>query len=98
MLGLVRDSLPTAWHVRLFPAYDAVRSQLQKVERFVDRRTMSESEFVHLLKDLGFKPGATVIVYSAFSLVRRRVPGITPEKLIRHIQDLITPDGTLLMP
>jgi aminoglycoside 3-N-acetyltransferase len=51
-----------------------------------------------VLRNLGFRPGAMIMVHSSFSTVKRRVPDITPEKLIRQMQELVGPDGTLLMP
>ena len=38
------------------------------------------------------------MVHSALSRIRRRVPGMTPERLIRTLQDLVATDGTILMP
>ena len=46
----------------------------------------------------GFKPGATVMVHSSFSHVRRRVPGLSPKGLIALLQEQLGPEGTLLMP
>jgi aminoglycoside 3-N-acetyltransferase len=98
MLGLIRDKLPTRWHVHFFPVYNAIREGYAKIDRLLDKRTFTNSEFVDLLQDLGFTPGATVMVHSAFSVVKRRVPTLTPKELIRLLQDLIGPEGTLLMP
>jgi len=98
ILGLVRDKLPTSWHVYLFPVFNAVRRRYQRLERAIDKRTFTDSEFVHALQTLGFRAGAIVMVHSSFSTVKRRVPDITPEKLIRQMQELIGVEGTLLMP
>jgi aminoglycoside N3'-acetyltransferase len=98
MLGLLRDKLPTSWHVFFFPVFNTLRGGYERLDRVIDKRKFTESEFTDLLRNLGFTPGAMVMVHSAFSLVKRRVPDITPEKLIRQMQELLGPEGTLLMP
>jgi aminoglycoside N3'-acetyltransferase len=98
MLGLLRDKLPTRWHVYLFPAYKAARKRIEQLDRVLDRRQLPETQLIDLLRELGFTPGATVMVHSAFSPIKRRVPNITPERLIRLLQELLGPEGTLLMP
>ena len=98
MLGLLRDKLPTRWHVYFFPVYRAIREGFKQLDRTFDKRTMSEAQLLELLQELGFRPGASVMVHSAFSHIKRRVPNISPERLIRLLQDLLGPEGTLLMP
>jgi aminoglycoside N3'-acetyltransferase len=98
MLGLVRDKLPTSWHVYFFPVYNTLRESYEKLDRVLDKRTFTDAEFTDFLRGLGFTPGATVMVHSAFSLVKRRVPNLTPQKLITMLQDLLGQEGTLLMP
>jgi len=98
MLGLVRDKLPTSWHVYFFPVFSALRTTYDWLDHAFDKRTFTDSEFVDLLHDLGFRPGAMVMVHSAFSRVKRRVPDLTPQKLIKQMQELLGPEGTLLMP
>jgi aminoglycoside 3-N-acetyltransferase len=98
MLGLLRDKLPTRWHVYLFPLFNTLRAGYGRLDCAIDRRTFTNSEFSDLLYDLGFRPGAMVMVHSAFSVVKRRVPDLTPEKLIRQMQELLGSEGTLLMP
>ena len=51
-----------------------------------------------MLRDLGFNPGATVMVHSSFSHIRRRVPDLSPQSLIALLQDLLGSQGTLLIP
>src|SRR5262245_24604857 len=82
MLGLLRDKLPTSWHVYLFPVFNALRNSYDRLDRAIDKRTFTDAEFSALLRQIGFRPGAMVMVHSAFSLVKRRVPDTTPEKLI----------------
>jgi aminoglycoside 3-N-acetyltransferase len=98
MIGLLRDKLPTSWHVFFFPVFNTIRDCYEWLDRAIDKRQFTNAEFTDLLRDLGFTPGAMVMVHSAFSLVKRRVPDLTPEKLIRQMQELLGPEGTLLMP
>jgi aminoglycoside 3-N-acetyltransferase len=98
MLGLLRDKLPTSWHVYFFPVFNALRTTYEKLDRAIDKRTLTDSEFAELLRNLGFTPGAMVMVHSAFSLVKRRIPDMKPERLIKQMQELLGSEGTLLMP
>lgn len=98
MLSLLRDKLPTSWHVFFFPLFNSLRDGYERLDRAIDKRQFTESEFTDLLRQLGFIPGAMVMVHSAFSLVKRRVPEITPQKLIQQMQELLGAEGTLLMP
>jgi aminoglycoside N3'-acetyltransferase len=98
MFAFFRDQLPVRWHTRLYPIFDFARRSCERFESTVDRRQLSGPRFVALLRDLGFNPGATVMVHSSFSHVRRRVPDISPKSLIVLLQDLVGPEGTLLMP
>jgi aminoglycoside N3'-acetyltransferase len=98
MFSTLRDQLPVRWHTRLFPIFDFARGSCERLHRTVDRRTLSKSRFIALLRDLGFHHGATVMVHSSFSHIRRRVPHMSPAMLIALLQDLIGPQGTLLMP
>ena len=90
--------VPIRWYPYVYPAYRKIRQRIEKIDRALDRRTLPEARFIELLQELGFKPGATVMVHSALSRVRRRVPDLTPEKLIALLQRLVGAEGTLLMP
>jgi aminoglycoside N3'-acetyltransferase len=98
VLGLLRDKLPTSWHVYFFPVFDTLRRGYECIDRVIDKRKFTNSEFMDFLQSLGFTPGAMVMVHSSFSNVKRRVPDITPERLIRQMQELVGREGTLLMP
>jgi aminoglycoside 3-N-acetyltransferase len=98
VLGLLRDKLPTSWHVYFFPVFDTLRGGYERIDRVIDRRKFTNSEFMDFLQRLGFTPGAMIMVHSSFSNVKRRVPDITPEMLIRQMQELVGREGTLLMP
>ncbi len=82
----------------LRPAYHAVRKRVARVDRAIDRRTLTRAELDALLRTLGIVPGATVMVHSSMDAVSRRVPGLTPLELIRLLQSTLTESGTLLMP
>src|SRR5207244_11473131 len=96
MFCLLRDKLPTRWHVYFFPVFNALRARYFRLDRAIDKRTFTDSEFMDFLHDLGFRPGAMVMVHSAFSLVKRRVPGITPVRLIKQKQKLLCHEGNVL--
>jgi aminoglycoside N3'-acetyltransferase len=98
MFAYLRDRLPVRWHSRLFPMFDFARASCERLERTIDRRTLSDAALIELLRDLGVNRGTTVMVHSSFSHIRRRVPDITPARLIELLQKLLGPEGTLLMP
>src|SRR4030095_7202080 len=84
-------------HAYFYPIFRPLKNGFERIDRAVDRRTLSESAFVELLQDLGIRRGETVMLYSSFSHVKRRVAHMTTEKLIKLSQEMLTPDGTLLM-
>ena len=59
---------------------------------------MTEATFTDLLVNLGFRSGAVIMVHSSMDNILRRVPSITPIRLIETLEELIGPSGTLLMP
>ncbi len=80
------------------PIYRELKSRASRIDRFIDRRTMTESVFRNLLAKLGIVPGATIFLHSSMDEVTRRVPGMTATRLIRLLQDVLGEDGTLLVP
>jgi len=78
--------------------YRKIAQRVSTLERTLDRRTISPEAFSLLLPELGITAGATVFVHSSMDRVARRVPGMTPIGVIRLIQNLLGPEGTLLMP
>src|SRR5436190_10664627 len=82
----------------LRPTYHAIRTQAMRLDRALDRRTLTVSEFEELLLRLGISAGQVVMVHSSMDAIGRRVPGLSPLSLIRMIQRLLTAEGTLLMP
>ena len=75
---------------------DNVRKKKTKIERFFYRHKYTAKELVEELKRLGLKPGAVVIVHSAFSSFYNYKG--TPDELIDELLRAIGPNGTLCMP
>jgi aminoglycoside 3-N-acetyltransferase len=98
VLSELKYKIPLQWYPYIYPTYKKVCKRLDKIERALDRRTVPEAQFEAFLKDLGFQSGATVMVHSALSHIRRRLPGMTAERLIGMLQNLVGPNGTLLFP
>lgn len=82
----------------LAPAYRRLRHHWLRLDRALDRRVLSMSDFERLLRALGVTSGATVLVHSSMDRLSRRVPGLKPIVLIRLLQELLGEEGTLLMP
>lgn len=56
------------------------------------------AEFSKYLSWLGLQPQHHVLVHSAYRKIRAAFPGISIEKLIETMQEIITPNGSLIMP
>lgn len=82
----------------LAPAYRRLRHHWLRLDRALDRRVLSMSDFVRLVQALGVTSGATVLVHSGMERLSRRVPGLKPVQLVRLLQELLEGEGTLLMP
>jgi aminoglycoside 3-N-acetyltransferase len=82
----------------LRPTYHALRTQARRLDRALDRRTLTAAEFEELLRRLGIAAGSVVMVHSSMDAIARRVPGLTPFSLVQMLQRLLTAEGTLLMP
>lgn len=82
----------------LGPAYRRLRRRWVRLDRALDTRVLSMSDFVRLLEALGVTSGATVLVHSSMETLSRRVPGLKPIALIRLLQERLGGEGTLLMP
>lgn len=82
----------------LAPAYRRLRGRWVQLGRVLDRRVVSMPQFVRLLARLGVTRGAMVLLFSSMENIARRVPGMRPLTLIRLLQELLSEDGTLLMP
>lgn len=90
--------LPKELHTWLRPAYQRGRRWLVKLDRACDRRTMTLPEFIQLVGESGITPGATVMLHTSMDEITRRVPELDAVKLVHVLQELLGPDGTLLMP
>jgi aminoglycoside N3'-acetyltransferase len=64
----------------------------------VDRRHLSVEEFKENLRRFGFFPGATIYVHTSMDKISRRVPGITPTRLMELLKELVGKEGTLMVP
>ena len=64
----------------------------------IDRRILSQEEFIRQLKELGFTAGATIYLHSSMGAISRRVPSQNPLKLINLLKGMVGEEGTLLMP
>src|SRR2546428_9924553 len=98
MLYQVKQILPKGLVSYLIPTYQQIRRRLEQLDRTLDKRTMSEAQFIEVLEELGITAGATVMIHSSMDAISRRVPGITPIKLIQILQKLLGTEGTLLIP
>jgi len=94
----LQSVLPLGLQGRLAPAYRAIRRKVALVDRVLDRRTLTLSEFEALLFTLGVRKDAVVFLHSSLDAIARRVPGLSPIRLIRILQNLLTESGALLMP
>jgi len=82
----------------LRPMYRELKLRASRVDRFIDRRTMTESRFENLLAKLGIVPGATIFLHSSMDEITRRVRGMTAPRLLQLLQDTLGHSGTLLLP
>ena len=64
----------------------------------LDRRTLSQGEFISELRDLGINPGSIIFLHSSMDEFSRRVPSLDPLKIIALLKELVGEEGTLLMP
>jgi len=95
---LLASLIPSSIHPYLRPAYQGIRSRFDRFDRMIDRRTMSDREFEELLDRLGIVTGATVFLHSSMSRITRRVPSMSPLKLIGTLQNAVGQGGTLALP
>lgn len=92
------QAVVNAARVCLAPAYRRLRHYWVRLDRVLDRRVLSMSDFVRLLQALGVTSGATILVHSSMESLSRRLPGLKPVQLIQLLQELLGGQGTLLMP
>ncbi len=98
MIRQARRIVPKQLRPHLAAAYRRLDRWRERVARRLDGRRLSSAEFAQLLATLGICPGATVMVHSSMDQIARRVPDLNAFTLIRLLQQLLGPEGTLLMP
>jgi aminoglycoside 3-N-acetyltransferase len=98
MRARLSEAMADAARACLAPTYRRLRHHWLRLDRILDKRILSMSDFVSLLQALGVTSGATVLVHSSMDRLSRRVPDLKPVQIIRLMQELLGPDGTLLMP
>jgi aminoglycoside N3'-acetyltransferase len=98
MIQGVKQLVPKELRPYLRPTYEQLRRWWANVDRACDRRTISVSQFVQVLEELGISTGATVMVHSSMDEIVRRVPELNAMKLIQLLQQRLGREGTLLMP
>lgn len=97
MIYTVRQVIPKRLRVPAARLYRTVSGRAEALGRKLDKRVLTPDEFSGLLAELGVTPGATVVVHSSMDEIARRVPGMTPVRLVNVLQELLGVKGTLLM-
>ena len=95
---LVKRLFPAAMHPWARTFLRKTQTQVVHIAHAVDKRALTEEEFIRTLRRFGFLPGATVYLHTSMDKISRRVPGITPIRLIELLRELLGPEGTLLTP
>src|SRR5262245_43690267 len=98
MIGQIRRMIPDPLQPMVDPVYRRSRCHLNQIQRALDRRTLNARELQILLKQCGLRKEAVVMVHSSMDELSRRVPGLTAVSFINMLMDLVTADGTVLMP
>jgi aminoglycoside 3-N-acetyltransferase len=98
MISRLQEMIPGSIQPWVVPTYRTIRRRLNQLDRAIDRRTLSETAFIALLREIGFTNGATVLVHSSMDDISRRVPSMTAARVIKVLQELVGPEGTIVMP
>jgi aminoglycoside 3-N-acetyltransferase len=93
----IRRVIPKHLHKHVKPLYQKVGRRVAAIDRIFDKRTMSPKEFASLMVELGVTAGATAMIHSSMDEIARRVPQMTPVRVIELLQRLLGPQGTLVM-
>lgn len=72
------------------------RKVKQRVERLLYRESFTAVDIVHVMQEMGLKPGDTLVIHSSMSNLYNYLG--TAQGLIDAILDYIGPEGTLCMP
>src|SRR5437868_11530189 len=97
MIYTLRQAIPARLRLPAAKLYRSMSVRAEALSRKLDKRTLTPDEFATLLLRLGVTNGATVVVHSSMDEIARRVPGMSPLGLIHLVQELLGPEGTLLM-
>jgi aminoglycoside N3'-acetyltransferase len=92
MEGALRFPVPT-----LKTSYKRLRRFSEPLRRRV-QGTLNREQLAGALADAGVVPGATVMTHVSMNDLMRTAPGINALDLIAMLRELLTEDGTLLVP
>src|SRR5262245_7820819 len=98
MQAILEAVIPRSFQSYLRPVYKEVKARANRIDRLIDRRTMSEGDFGELISRLGIVPGATVFLHSSMDELTRCLPHLTAAGLIQILQSTLGSNGTLAMP
>jgi aminoglycoside N3'-acetyltransferase len=96
--SIVSHVLPPSLHPYGRATSRTTRTWLRRMDCALDRRILSQEEFVRQLQQLGITFGATVYLHTSMDAFSRRVPSLNPLKLVNLLKQLVGEEGTLLAP
>jgi aminoglycoside 3-N-acetyltransferase len=97
VIDRIRRVIPRGLHHHVEPIYRNLGRRIAAIDRTFDKRIISPEGFASLMVELGVTSGATVMIHSSMDEIARRVPQMTPVRVIELLQRLLGPEGTLLM-
>jgi aminoglycoside N3'-acetyltransferase len=98
MKAIVGRALSPVLHPYSRAARRIARAWLRRMDYAVDRRVLSQEEFVRQLRTLGITSGATIYLHTSMDELSRRVPGQNAPTLVNLLMQLLGEEGTLLAP
>ena len=98
MKKIVKYWLPDSLQPYAQVASRRTRTWGRRLDYFLDSRTLSQEEFINHLQNLGIFPGATIYLHSSMDKLMRRVPSLNTFACINLLKELLTDEGTLLVP
>lgn len=97
-MSLARRLVPAALRPHARNAWRKGQRLLVDLRRSLDHRALTEAQFIEELRRFGVESGGTLYVHSSMDELSRRVPGLTPLRLVAILEELLGCDGTLLAP
>ena len=97
-MEIVSTLVPRSLQMYLRPVYHGLRAHANRIDRWIDRRTLSENALRDLLKRLGIVRGAAIFLHTSMDEIRRRVPSLSPGRFIEIVQTMLGENGTLAVP